>query len=131
MLYLDQNARTRHIIAMITALSMLFLLAACGQTPGTTSGSSAGTTAGGTTAAQTSLRTFTIAELAQYDGQNGQPAYIAIDGIVYDVTNVTVWDGKKHAGRFVAGKDYTEALKTAPHTADKLKQAPQIGTIAP
>ena len=32
-------------------------------------------------------KTFTLAQLAQYDGQNGQPAYVAVDGVVYDVTN--------------------------------------------
>ena len=31
-------------------------------------------------------RTFTAEELAKYNGQNGQPAYVAIDGTVYDVS---------------------------------------------
>jgi predicted heme/steroid binding protein len=102
---------------------LLVFLAACGQT--------AGTTPAGTTTPQTSLRTFTLEELAQFDGQNGQPAYIAISGIVYDVTALAVWDHKQHAGRFIAGKDYTEELKKAPHSANNIKQAPQIGTLVP
>ena len=32
---------------------------------------------------------FTEKELGKYDGQNGNPAYVAIDGVVYDVTNVS------------------------------------------
>lgn len=33
-------------------------------------------------------KTFTPNELAKYNGQNGQPAYVAYKGIVYDVSNV-------------------------------------------
>ena len=29
---------------------------------------------------------FTKNELAQYNGQNGQPAYVAVQGVVYDVS---------------------------------------------
>lgn len=36
----------------------------------------------------TNMKEFTIEELEEYDGENGKPAYVAIDGIVYDVTNV-------------------------------------------
>ena len=32
-------------------------------------------------------KTFTRDELRKYNGQNGADAYIAIDGIVYDVTH--------------------------------------------
>ena len=34
---------------------------------------------------------FDLTQLAQYDGQDGRPAYVAIDGIVYDVTAVPAW----------------------------------------
>jgi len=41
--------------------------------------------------------TFNQAELAKYNGQAGQPAYVAVDGVVYDVTGVAAWaDGKHH-----------------------------------
>jgi Predicted heme/steroid binding protein len=32
------------------------------------------------------MKQFTLEELKQYNGENGQPAYVAIDGIVYDVS---------------------------------------------
>lgn len=32
-------------------------------------------------------QTFTRDELRKYNGQNGAAAYIAIDGIIYDVTH--------------------------------------------
>lgn len=31
-------------------------------------------------------KTFTREELAKFNGQNGQPAYVAISGTVYDVS---------------------------------------------
>ncbi len=36
-------------------------------------------------------KTFTLEELKQFNGQNGQPAYVAVDGVVYDVSNVGPW----------------------------------------
>jgi hypothetical protein len=36
---------------------------------------------------------FTLEELATYNGQNGQPAYIAVEGVVYDVSNSSRWKG--------------------------------------
>ena len=39
----------------------------------------------------TTQRTFTIEELAKFDGKNGRPAYVAVNGMVYDVTNNRAW----------------------------------------
>lgn len=33
-------------------------------------------------------KTFTTTELAEFDGRNGHPAYVAVKGVVYDVSNV-------------------------------------------
>lgn len=48
--------------------------------------------------------TFTLQELSKYDGKNGNPAYIAVNGIVYDVTNNAAWAAATHFG-LTAGKD--------------------------
>lgn len=68
--------------------------------------------------------------MAAFDGQGGNKAYIAVDGIVYDVTAVAQWGSKLHAGRFNAGKDYSEAIKSAPHGVDKLLTAIKVGILA-
>ncbi len=76
-------------------------------------------------------KSFTVEELAEYNGKDGQPAYIAIDGKVYDVTAVPQWENGDHAGMFEAGKDYTNELKTqAPHSASLLQDAPVVGILA-
>jgi len=74
-------------------------------------------------------KTFTIDELSTYNGKNGNPAYIAVDGIVYDVTNVSQWKNGMHNG-FEAGKDLTEEIKTiSPHGVSKLKGVPVVGKL--
>ncbi len=73
---------------------------------------------------------FTLEEIAQYDGQDGRPAYIVVDGVVYDVTDVPQWSGAEHFG-FEAGIDATEALEdAAPHGAGQLDRAEIVGTLA-
>ena len=39
---------------------------------------------------------MTKAELAGYDGRNGQRAYIAVNGTVYDVTASSRWENGLH-----------------------------------
>lgn len=41
------------------------------------------------------LNVFTTEELAKYNGKDGQPAYVAYEGNVYDVSNVKEWK-KEH-----------------------------------
>ena len=75
-------------------------------------------------------KVFTTEELAMYNGQNGNPAYVAVDGVVYDVTDVPEWRGGDHWGRFTAGKDLTEEIKKqSPHGVGKLEGVPVVGTL--
>lgn len=52
-------------------------------------------------------REFTLEELAEYNGTNGKPAYVAINGIVYDMSNIGPWSGETHFGLF-AGNNLTD-----------------------
>lgn len=74
-------------------------------------------------------REFTIEELSKYDGSLGNPAYIAVKGIVYDVSNSPVWGGGTHFGA-VAGVDLTSQFEKC-HKGDlsKLKNLPIVGTL--
>ncbi|WP_373842559.1 cytochrome b5 domain-containing protein [Limosilactobacillus sp.] len=73
-------------------------------------------------------KTFTKDELAKFNGQNGQPAYVAVDGTVYDLSAKAAWQGGKHHGH-VAGVDLTAALKKAPHGDKVLKGLPVVGKL--
>jgi predicted heme/steroid binding protein len=77
-----------------------------------------------------SVKVFTIEELAKCNGQNGAPAYVAVDGIVYDVTNVKAWTGGKHHGNG-AGADVTDVIKkSSPHGLKVLKNLKVVGKLA-
>ena len=81
--------------------------------------------------ATATLKTFTADELAKYDGQNGNPAYIAVNGTVYDVTAVPQWQNGSHFGRFQAGRDLSEEIKLSPHGVSKLETVPVVGLYQP
>lgn len=75
------------------------------------------------------VRKFTIDELHQYNGQNGQPAYVAVEGIVYDVSGRAAWVGGRHHGN-VAGKNLTNALTNiSPHGRRVLEGLPVVGKL--
>jgi predicted heme/steroid binding protein/uncharacterized membrane protein len=68
-------------------------------------------------------------ELKKYDGKNGNPAYIAHKGNVFDVTGSTKWKGGIHMLRHHAGEDLTAELAAAPHGMDLLARYPQVGVV--
>lgn len=72
--------------------------------------------------------TFTLEELNKFDGQNGNSAYIAIDGVVYDVTKVSQWMTGKHRGE-IAGQDLSDKMKSSPHGIAKLLGIPIVGKL--
>ncbi len=55
---------------------------------------------------QQEQRVFTLGELSKFNGKDGNPAYTAVNGIVYDVTNNAAWAAASHFG-LTAGKDLT------------------------
>lgn len=74
-------------------------------------------------------RFITDAELAEFNGKNGKPAYIAIDGIVYDVSNSYLWSHGLHFGN-VAGKDLTVEYSACHAGRPRLNKLPIVGRLA-
>jgi predicted heme/steroid binding protein len=73
---------------------------------------------------------LTIQDLAYYNGRDGKKAYVAVDGIVYDVTNSSRWTGGSHFGGATAGRDLTAAMDANPsHGRENLSRVPRIGII--
>lgn len=72
---------------------------------------------------------LTIEELAQFDGKEGRPTYIAYNGNIYDVSNSKPWRGGSHARKHLAGLDLTDVLKHAPHGEDKIILMPLVGRL--
>ena len=72
---------------------------------------------------------FDLTQLAQYDGQDGRPAYVAIDGVVYDVTAVPAWKGGKHHGQHTVGNDSKCCDRPCSHEKAVLTKLPKVGTL--
>ncbi|MDD5286965.1 MAG: cytochrome b5 domain-containing protein [Desulfuromonadaceae bacterium] len=68
-------------------------------------------------------------ELASFDGKEGQPAYFAFEGQIYDATRSRLWKQGVHMGRHNAGIDLTEALKLAPHGREKVFEMTEVGLL--
>ena len=71
---------------------------------------------------------LTLQELAAYDGKNGRPAYIANEGVIYDVTNSPAWNDGEHED-YTAGKDLTADFARARHGESVLNGIPVVGTL--
>lgn len=73
------------------------------------------------------MEKFTKESLAKYDGKNGHPAYVAINGDVYDVTGNAHWTNGEHHGN-LAGRDLTVEIGQAPHGTHVLGKLKKVGT---
>jgi predicted heme/steroid binding protein len=74
-------------------------------------------------------RLFTRAELARNDGQDGRPALVAYDGLVYDVSASFLWRDGRHQVLPRAGRDLSDAFAEAPHGPDLLERFPVVGRL--
>lgn len=111
-------------------LASLLLFAGCSQPAPTTEAKPAETEPAATeSVGATEQKEFTVDELAKFNGKDGNRAYIAVDGVVYDVTDAPPWNGGDHNG-YESGKDLTKEIKEdSPHGISKLEGIPVVGTL--
>ncbi|GAB6174904.1 hypothetical protein JCM15765_43820 [Paradesulfitobacterium aromaticivorans] len=131
----------RILLIMVLLLLALLLVNGCSrneapQPTQTPSGSSSNALTGKNTAqSDKSLREFTREELAEYNGTNGKPAYITVQGVVYDVTNTKLWKLGTHipmGQQLVAGQDLTSLMDKAPpnhQTPEFWANVPKVGNL--
>jgi predicted heme/steroid binding protein len=74
------------------------------------------------------LTGMTITELAKFDGKDGHKAYVAVDSIIYDVTDVKAWKGGQHKGN-KAGSDITAKISKAPHAKKPITKLNKVGKL--
>lgn len=70
-------------------------------------------------------KTFTLDELSKYNGQNDQPAYVAVDGVVYDVSSEFT-NGSHYS--HLAGQDLTDQFYSY-HRSSSITKYPVVGTL--
>lgn len=116
-------------------LGAVFGLAACGGDDTDTAESTTSTASATETTGATESTTFTLDELARFDGKNGTAAYVAVDGVVYDVSDSQAWQDGTHRScnlGAMAGKDLSEVITQAPANMRALLESmPVVGTLAP
>jgi predicted heme/steroid binding protein len=76
----------------------------------------------------TQTNVFNAQTLANFDGREGRRAYIALDGIVYDVTGHPMWPNGLHRGSFQAGKDYSAQIPASHRRDMRYDELPKVGT---
>jgi predicted heme/steroid binding protein len=78
-------------------------------------------------------QTFSPAELARFDGRDGRPAYVAVDGTVYDVSGSSTWRDGTHRPCDIsssAGRDLSAEIRVAPaRMRTYVQQKLVVGTL--
>lgn len=74
------------------------------------------------------MKSFTLEELAKYDGTDGNPTYVAYNGKVYDVSDGQNWYRGEHY-EHVGGEDLTDAMADAPHDDEVMSDFPIVGEL--
>jgi predicted heme/steroid binding protein len=72
---------------------------------------------------------LTLEELSAFNGKDGERSYVAVEGVIYDVTDVDAWQNGMHNG-VEAGKDLTdEIMNQSPHGTSTLGKAVKVGKL--
>ena len=77
------------------------------------------------------MSVISMQELVKNDGRGENPAHVAVNGAVYDITESQFWKYGEHMGEHYAGCDLTEALKRAPHGIEMLERYQRVGELEP
>jgi predicted heme/steroid binding protein/uncharacterized membrane protein len=75
------------------------------------------------------MREFDSDTLAQFNGQDGRPVYIAYRGKVFDVSRSKLWAGGLHMKRHHASRDLSADIEAAPHGEEVFERYPQVGIL--
>jgi len=75
------------------------------------------------------MKEFDLESLAKFNGQEGNPIYLAYQGKVIDVSQSKFWKTGIHMKRHPAGKDLTAEIAAAPHGTEVLDRYPQVGVL--
>lgn len=77
----------------------------------------------------TEEKKITLEELAKNNGKNGNRAYIAFKGKVYDVTDSPLWMDGEHLPDHLAGRDLSGEMEKAPHGPENLDRVTLVGVL--
>jgi predicted heme/steroid binding protein len=79
-----------------------------------------------------SNKAISQAELAAADGKDGNECYVAVDGVVYEIKDSSLWQNGQHTpsnGQGYCGADMSAAINQSPHGKSKLEQLKEVGRL--
>jgi len=76
----------------------------------------------------TELLAYTKSQLALRNGQDKPQIWVALHGLIYDVTESRLWRDGKHYEHW-AGQDLTPELADAPHTETVFEKFTVVGVL--
>jgi predicted heme/steroid binding protein len=82
---------------------------------------------------QDHLTALTEQELKAHSGEGGSRLWIAIEGLVYDVTDCPKWRAGMHEEMHFPGQDLSGEIPDAPHTREVLERpcVKMVGRLVP
>jgi predicted heme/steroid binding protein len=93
---------------------------------------SSSSSGGGVVVDESTYRSYTLEELALYDGKDGNDCLVAVDGDVYLIEGFALWVAGEHVtsgGRARCGFDLTEVIDESPHGRSKLELLKNVGIL--
>lgn len=75
------------------------------------------------------IKEITPEELSKNNGKNGNPAYIAVDGKVWNVSPSKLWSDGHHVNTHHAGQDLSIGMQAAPHSLEVLERFELVGEL--
>jgi predicted heme/steroid binding protein len=118
--------KTSVVVATMTALSV-FAVDSTKSAPAAVADTTVKATV--VDSSKSTEKVFTLQELAAFNGKDGKSAYVAVDGVVYDLTKIGSWKNGEHHG-IKAGTDATKKITSSPHGKQVLKKLPVVGKLA-
>lgn len=74
------------------------------------------------------MRIYTKSQLALRNGQDKEEIWVAMNGLIYDVSASRLWKNGKHYEHW-AGQDLTKELADAPHTDKVFEKFDVVGHL--
>ncbi|SSC13920.1 protein of unknown function [Mesotoga infera] len=73
---------------------------------------------------------YTISALSRFNGRSGSPAYVSVEGAIYDFSQLRRWTGGNHMSQHSAGTELTYELKSlSPHREGKIADIEPVGVL--
>jgi predicted heme/steroid binding protein len=78
--------------------------------------------------AQSEIYPYSEEELSKFNGENNQPSYVAIDNIIYDISDLKDLDDRL-MDNSLAGKDISEIIENDTIKEVIIEEAPEVGIL--